>query len=165
MSGERPTLTVSKIRMGTVIDHIPAGRALAVLRVLRISGAEGLRVAILMNVESRKLGRKDIVKIEGKVLSADEVNAIALIAPQATINIVEDFKVVKKFRVEIPDTVIGVLKCPNPTCISNKEREPIVPRFRALSKNPPALQCVYCGTIVGPDEIVRLVLDHVASSS
>ncbi|MEM3849507.1 MAG: aspartate carbamoyltransferase regulatory subunit, partial [Zestosphaera sp.] len=79
-----PTLTVSKIRRGTIIDHIPAGRALEVLRMLGITGREGFRTAVLMNVESRRLGRKDIVKIEDEFLDPKELNLIALVAPSAT---------------------------------------------------------------------------------
>jgi len=90
-------LIVSKIRDGIVIDHIPVGRALMVLRVLRLRGGEG-RIALVMNVESRRLGRKDIVKIEGKELGDDELNLISLIAPTATINVIKDYAVVKKFH-------------------------------------------------------------------
>ncbi len=151
------TLTVSKIRCGTVIDHIPAGRALKVLRVLGIRGVEGFRTAVLMNVESRKLGKKDIVKIEGKMLKPEEVSVIALIAPTATINIIKDFKVVEKRRVEVPNVVVGLLKCPNPTCITNKEREPVVTRFRLVSREPLVLQCEYCGTMLGERDIVEML--------
>lgn len=142
------TLTVSKIRSGTVIDHIPAGRALEVLRLLGITGREGYRLAVLMNVESHKLGRKDIVKIEGKLLEAKELNLIALVAPTATINVIEDFEVKSKFKVEVPEVVKDVLKCPNATCITNKEREPVRPTHKKVRDNPLEFQCLYCGTIV-----------------
>ncbi len=155
------TLTVSKMKCGTVIDHIPAGRALDVLRVLGITGREGLRIAIIMNVESQKLGRKDIVKIEGRELSPEEVNAIALIAPTATINIVNDFRVINKFRVEVPEIIEGILRCPNPTCITNKSREPITSKFRRVSKKPLILQCEYCGTLLHENEIA----DHIRGRS
>ncbi|HIP56824.1 MAG TPA: aspartate carbamoyltransferase regulatory subunit [Ignisphaera aggregans] len=151
------TLSVSKLRNGTVIDHIPAGRALDVLRVLGITGKEGLRIAIIMNVESKKLGKKDIVKIEGKKLSREEVSAIALIAPTATINIISEFNVVSKFRVEVPEIVEGILLCPNPTCITNKHQEPVVPRFRRISKNPLILQCDYCGTLLSESDIANYI--------
>ncbi|MEM1623873.1 MAG: aspartate carbamoyltransferase regulatory subunit [Sulfolobales archaeon] len=142
------TLTVSKIKSGTVIDHIPSGKAIEVLRLLGVTGREGYRVAILMNVESQKLGRKDIIKMEGKFLDAKELNLIALVAPTATINIIEDFEVKKKFRVVVPDVVEEVLKCPNPTCITNKEREPIKPIHKKVREHPLEFQCLYCGTIV-----------------
>ncbi len=154
------TLKVTKIRSGTVIDHIPAGRALEVLNVLGLTGREGLRIAVIMNVESRKLGRKDIVKIEGKKLKPEEVNMIALVAPTATINIIDDFNVVQKFRAEVPDIVEGVVRCPNPTCITNKSREPIKTRFVVIKRSPLVLQCCYCGTLIQGDEVAKLVIKH-----
>lgn len=143
-----PTLTVSKIRRGTIVDHIPAGKALEVLKVLGITGGEGLRIAVLMNVESRRLGRKDIVKIEDEFLDPKEVNLIALVAPSATINIVEDYEVKRKFRVTVPNVVEDLIKCPNPTCITNKAGEPVRTKFRKLRDDPLELQCIYCGTII-----------------
>lgn len=154
---EESTLVVSKIKNGTVIDHIPAGKALDILAVLGINGKEGYRIAILMNVESKKLGKKDIIKIEGRMLSVDELNIISLVAPRATINIVEDFAVIAKHRVEVPNYIEGVLRCPNPTCVTNKRAEPIRTRFRTISKDPIRLQCEYCGTIVVWDEIPKLI--------
>ncbi|MGC9010423.1 MAG: aspartate carbamoyltransferase regulatory subunit [Sulfolobales archaeon] len=149
------SLTVSKIIRGTVIDHIPAGRGIDVLKVLKITGREGYRIAVLMNVESKKLGRKDIVKIENRFLEPNEVNIISLIAPSATINIIEDYEIKKKFRVEVPPEIKGVLKCPNPTCITNQSREPITSHFKKISSKPLRLQCTYCGTIIEENEIPR----------
>lgn len=151
------TLIVPKILEGTVIDHIPAGKALEILKVLGISGREGWRIAILMNVESRKLGKKDIIKIEKKKLTATEVNVIALIAPTATINIIENFIVVEKLKASIPESIEDIIKCPNPTCISNKDKEPIKSRFRTISKDPIQLQCEYCGIIVSRNDIPKLI--------
>ncbi len=151
----REGLYVRKIKNGTVIDHIPAGRALTVLRILGISGKEGLRVAIVMNVESSRLGLKDIVKIEGKYLNEEDVNKISLIAPLATVNVIKDYEVVKKFKVKPPKIVEGIIRCPNPTCISRKSREPIKPKFRLVSTNPIKLQCIYCGSIISENEIVE----------
>jgi aspartate carbamoyltransferase regulatory subunit len=156
-SEEVHTLIVPKILEGTVIDHIPAGKALEILKVLGISGQEGLRIAVLMNVESKKLGKKDIIKIEKKKLTVDEVNVIALIAPTATINIIENFIVVEKFKARVPDVVENIIKCPNPTCITNKDREPLKSRFRTISREPLLLQCDYCGVIVTRDDIPRLI--------
>jgi len=148
-------LLVRRIREGTVIDHIPAGRALAVLRILGITGREGLRVAVVMNVESRRLGRKDIVKVEGRHLSSEEVNRIALIAPSATINIVKDYRVIEKKRVELPEFIEGIITCANPTCITRKPREPLKPRFKLLSRRPLRLQCIYCGTIIDEEDVLE----------
>ncbi|MEM4553991.1 MAG: aspartate carbamoyltransferase regulatory subunit [Ignisphaera sp.] len=152
------TLVVPKILNGTVIDHIPAGRALDILKVLNITGGEGWRIAVLLNVESKKLGRKDIIKIERRKLTSAEVNVIALIAPTATINIIENFVVVEKFKVNVPEVIEGVIRCPNPTCISNKEREPVKSRFRTLSKDQLIFRCEYCSTIVARDDILKLII-------
>ncbi|MEM1542102.1 MAG: aspartate carbamoyltransferase regulatory subunit [Ignisphaera sp.] len=152
------TLVVPKILNGTVIDHIPAGRALDILKVLNITGGEGWRIAVLLNVESKKLGRKDIIKIERRKLTSAEVNVIALIAPTATINIIENFVVVEKFKVNVPEIIEGVIRCPNPTCISNKEREPVKSRFRTLSKDQLVFRCEYCSTIVTRDDILKLII-------
>ncbi|BES80850.1 aspartate carbamoyltransferase regulatory subunit [Pyrodictium abyssi] len=148
-------LLVRRIREGTVIDHIPAGRALAVLRILGITGREGLRVAVVMNVESRRLGRKDIVKVEGRHLSSEEVNRIALIAPSATINIVKGYQVIEKKRVKLPSVIEGIVACTNPTCITRKPREPLRPRFRILAERPLQLQCTYCGTIIDEEDVLE----------
>jgi aspartate carbamoyltransferase regulatory subunit len=136
-------LRVKPIRNGTVIDHIAGGQALNVLKILGISGTSDATVSVVMNVESSKLGKKDIVKVEDRELKEEEVNRIALIAPDATINIIRDFLVIEKHHVDLPDQIIGVVRCQNPSCISNTE-EPIKSRMMVKAKNPVLLRCVYC---------------------
>ncbi len=139
-------LVVSKIKEGTVIDHITAGRALLVLRILGISEETRETVSMAMNVPSKKMGKKDIVKVEGKFINEDELNRIALIAPNATINLVKDYEIVRKFKVRLPEVVEGILVCPNRMCISNAEREPIVPRFYISYEDGEVVaRCHYCG--------------------
>jgi len=152
LSGEE--LRVKKIKNGTVIDHIPAGHALTVLKILGITGEEGLIIAVLMNVPSKKIGKKDIVKIENMELKKEEVSKISLIAPNATINIIRNFRVIKKFIVEIPSRIQGLLRCINPTCISRKRNEPIESSFKVISKQPLKLQCEFCGTYIEYEDIV-----------
>ncbi|MFZ8854606.1 MAG: aspartate carbamoyltransferase regulatory subunit [Thermofilaceae archaeon] len=158
------SLLVRKIREGTVIDHIPAGRALDVLKLLGLTGKEGYTIAIVMNVPSKKLGRKDIVKVEGRFLSPEEVDEIALIAPTATINIVKDYAVTLKRRVEVPLRIEGFLRCPNPSCITNSPREPLRPRFEVISKAPLRLRCSYCGDELSEEEVVRQLVGVHARS-
>ncbi len=148
-------LIVRKIKHGTVIDHIPAGNALNVLRILGIRGDEGFRIAVVMNVESRKLGRKDIVKIEGRELVSEEVSIIALIAPTATINIIRNYEVVHKERVKLPDTIEGIVRCSNPNCITNQPRESARPKFRVVSRDPLLLQCTYCERYTTKEDILK----------
>lgn len=135
-------LKITPIKDGTVIDHITPGRALKVLRVLKIPESTSSVVSVLMNVTGKK-GRKDIVKVENRELDPKELDKIALIAPKATINIIRDYEVVKKHIVEIPDEVVGITRCSNPTCISNA-REPVESRFHVISKDPPRIRCYYC---------------------
>ncbi len=148
-------LKIDKIRDGTVIDHIPAGKALIVLKILGISGKESNIITVAMNVKSKKFGKKDIIKIENRELTMEEVNKIALIAPSATINIIRNFNVVEKRKVKVPKTIYNLIKCPNPRCISNKENEPITPIFHLKSESPLTLICNYCGEIIPSDWIVK----------
>jgi len=135
-------LKVTPIKNGTVIDHIPPGFALKVLHFLKIPEETSSAVSVAMNVKS-KMGKKDIVKIENKELDKREVNKISLIAPKATINIIRGYEVVTKHRVQLPDEIVGIVKCSNPTCISNS-REPVESRFILESKDPPHIKCYYC---------------------
>jgi len=151
---EETTLRVSKIKDGTVIDHITSGHALDVAKILGITGKKGSIVTIAMNVPSGKLGRKDVVKIEGRELKAEEVDKIALIAPYATINIIRDYKVVEKKRVQLPKIIKDIVKCANPACISNS-REPVQPKFYVESQEPLYLKCHYCGYIMDKEEVLK----------
>ncbi|MBU0591235.1 aspartate carbamoyltransferase regulatory subunit [Candidatus Micrarchaeota archaeon] len=116
------TLNVDTIDMGTVVDHIKAGKGGKVLEILGIDKDYKHRIALVMNVASKKGGTKDIVKIQGKIVDDKTANLIALISPGATINIIKDEKVSKKFRVELPEKLDGLGTCPNPNCITNIEQ-------------------------------------------
>ena len=151
---EEVTLRVSKIRNGTVIDHITSGHALDVVKILGITGKSGNIVTIAMNVPSKRMGKKDIVKIEGRELKAEEVDKIALIAPNATINIIRDYKVVEKKRVQLPRVIKNIVRCANPACISNSN-EPVQPTFYVESQEPLYLKCHYCGYLMERDEILK----------
>ena len=144
-------LRVSKIRNGTVIDHVAAGQALNVLGVLGIDGDGGETVSVGMNVPSKRLGRKDVVKVEGRELSQSEVDVISLIAPEASINIVRDYQVAEKKRVSRPDRVVDILACPNLNCISNED-EPVTARFDVVAEG---VRCEFCGSIIREDELVE----------
>lgn len=140
-------LIVGRIREGTVIDHITAGEALNVLKILGITGTTTESLSIATNVSSRQVGKKDIVKVEGRELLTEEVDRIALIAPRATINIIRDYEVVEKKGVEIPRVLEGVIQCPNPGCISNTS-EPIRSRFEVGERG---LHCLYCDWLITRD--------------
>jgi len=148
-------LKVKKIKKGTVIDHITAGYALSVLKILGITGREGFVFTVASNVPSKKFREKDIVKIEGRELKEQEVNKIALVSPTATINIIRDYRVIKKNQIKIPERICGILRCINSKCITNKEREPVTTKFRVISRNPIRLRCEYCGTILELEDIEK----------
>ena len=135
-------LKIPRIKDGTVIDHITAGNAVKVLHILGIPKSTSSIVSVAMNVKS-KLGKKDIVKVENRELDPHEVNKIALIAPKATINFIRDYEVVKKHKVKLPDEIVGIVTCSNPTCVSNA-KEPVRSRFKVISKDPPRIKCYYC---------------------
>ncbi len=147
-------LRISKIESGTVIDHISGGQALNVLAILGIDGTSGEEVSVGMNVPSDRLGRKDVVKVEGRELSQSEVDVLSLIAPAATINIIRDYDVVDKHRVERPDEVVGVLECPNRNCITTED-EPVRSQFEVVDDG---VRCVYCDTIIREDLAAHILV-------
>lgn len=155
---KKEELKVAKIANGTVIDHIPRGRALYVLRILGLTGQEGQIVAILMNVDSKKLGKKDLLKIEGRQVDPRQAQLISLVAPEATLNIISDYQVTKKVRLHLPEIVEGLVRCRNPLCISNSEQEPIIPRLEVISARPTVLRCTYCGNSMKEDEIIEYMV-------
>jgi aspartate carbamoyltransferase regulatory subunit len=150
-------LRIRKISAGTVVDHITAGYALAVLQILGITGAGGEVVSIAMNVQSQKLGKKDVIKVEGKELTSEEINRIAMVAPNATINIIRDYEVYQKQRITVPDHVEGIVRCANPSCITNRERG-IASRFTVVERTPVTLRCKYCQRVTGHDNIIAQLL-------
>ena len=135
-------LKIPRIKNGTVIDHIDAGNAVKVLHILGIPKTSTFVVSVAMNVKSR-MGKKDIVKVENRELDPNEVDKIALIAPKATINIIRDYEVAEKYPVKLPDEIVGIVSCSNPTCVSNS-REPVRSRFKVICKDPLRIKCYYC---------------------
>jgi len=137
-------LKITPIKNGTVIDHIANGLALEVLKIIGVQSLDkDSTVSVALHVRSNKLGWKDIVKVENMELSPRKVNAIALVSPTATISIIREFKVREKRPVDLPERILGILRCPNPNCISNQP-EPIESEFEVSQRRPVVLTCVYC---------------------
>jgi aspartate carbamoyltransferase regulatory subunit len=143
-------LIVRKIENGSVIDHIAVGKGLKVVDILKINPDE--TAVVLINVPSKKFGRKDIVKVENKILTTNEVNKISLIASNATLNIIENGEVRSKKKVSLPDSLEDVIRCPNNNCITNFN-EPVKTKFFVEKKEPVKLRCHYCEKIFGLEEI------------
>lgn len=135
-------LIVSALENGTVLDHIPAGNVYKALDILNLKGIES-QITIGINLNSRLYGKKGIIKIADRFFEDEELNKLALIAPKATVNIIRDFKVVEKKKLEMPDEIEGIAKCMNPKCITN--HQPIKTRFTVVNENDEiSLLCHYC---------------------
>ena len=143
------TYKVYAINDGTVIDHIPATKALKVIDILGLEN-EGI-LTIGIGFSSQKLGRKDIIKIENKYLEKEETDKISLIAPHATINIIKNGRLIEKRKIELPDEYVGIVKCPNPNCITS--REAVRSRFKVINRTPLMLRCHYCERVITEDEV------------
>jgi len=133
-------IKVNAIRNGTVIDHIEAGTVLRVIDILKLKDNDVVMMGI--NLKSSKIKSKDILKIENRELTNDEVNSIALIAPNATLTIIKDYNVVKKDPLIMPEIINDLIVCPNPKCITNSET--IKSRFRLTDDKPEKVRCAYC---------------------
>ena len=141
----RKELVVSALENGTVLDHIPAENVYKALDILNLKGIES-QITIGINLNSKVYGRKRIIKIADKFFEDDELNRLALIAPNATVNVIKDFKVVEKKKVVMPEEVTGIAKCRNPKCVTN--HQPIKTRFKTISDgNEISLLCHFCEKI------------------
>lgn len=148
---KKPEMKVEAIKSGTVIDHITANKSLHVLKILGLPN-EDINVTIAINVSSGEVGRKDIVKIENRELDSSELDQIALLAPEATINIIRDYKVIAKDKVRFTKELKAIINCTNPNCITNSD-EPLESRFQLLKTFPILLRCYYCERLIGVEEI------------
>jgi len=145
-------LKVDAIRNGTVIDHIPAGRVQRVLAILEPRDTDVVMMG--MNFPSKAMKKKDIIKIEGRELTQNEVNSIALIAPDAKVSIIRNFKVAQKSTVQIPARIEGLVICPNPKCITNAE--PMTTIFKLEDASSRDLACQYCERVFAADEMTHV---------
>lgn len=148
---KKPEMKVKPIKNGTVIDHITANKSLHVLKILGLPN-EDINVTIAMNVSSKESKQKDIVKIENRELKSSELDKIALISPNATINIIRDYKIIAKNKVSFMDKLESIIQCTNPKCITNTN-EPIEPKFYVLKTAPILLRCHYCERLIKATDI------------
>ena len=143
-------LAVAALERGTVIDHIPSS---AVFKAVKILGLENTPHAVTIgcNLASAKLGNKGIIKVADMEFDDATINRIALIAPTAVINIIRDYHVVEKHPVALPDTIVGIVRCANPKCITNNE--PMATKFDVVSREPnTVIRCRYCNHAVAGDQ-------------
>ena len=135
-------LRVQPIRNGTVIDHIKAGRGKKILDILSLSEI-GTTISLLINVQSKIQKRKDILKIEDRELNEVEIEKLALMSPDVIVNIIRNYVVSDKKKVEIPPFIVGLVQCPNENCICNNEKD-VDSKFRLIDKETLQIQCTYC---------------------
>jgi aspartate carbamoyltransferase regulatory subunit len=136
-------LKVAALRNGTVIDHIPAGQVFKVVEILHLHHYEN-QITIGNNLDSKKMGSKGIIKISDRYIDEAEANKIALVAPEAKINIIRNYEVVEKRYVNLPQEIIEIVHCPNPKCITNND--PVRTHFhvRKQANGQILLHCHYC---------------------
>lgn len=136
------TLSVSAIQNGTVIDHITSDQTLRIMHMLRLLDKKH-KVTVGFNLPSKRMKNKDLIKIEDHVLTSQEANEITIFAPEATINIIQNFKLVKKLNTSLPSSISGVFICPNKQCITHKEQ---VESFFAVEEQGKQVKlvCRYC---------------------
>lgn len=142
-------IRITPIKNGTAIDHLQTGSAKKIIEILDL---EGFTVTAGMNVESRKMGKKDIMFIDGKELSGKELDKVALIGKGATVNIIRNGEIVKKSQLAYPENVEEIIRCINPKCITNYER--LATKF-SIRKEPLDAKCFYCETRMNAHEIVE----------
>jgi len=149
---EQSELLVRRIKEGTVIDHIDEGKGLQVLNALRIDGKDGSLITIALNVPSGKFKKKDIIKVENMFLKDDDTNKLAVIVPNATINIIKNYKLVEKRRVALPNEVDRIFRCSNPDCITNST-EHIESIMDVIDKKGRVLKCRYCSRVLDVNQL------------
>lgn len=150
---KRQALQVAALKNGTVIDHIPSEKLFTVVSLLHLDEMD-CNITIGSNLESKKLGKKGIIKIADKFFCNEEINRIAVVAPHAKLNIIRDYEVVEKKEVHLADDLKGIIKCANPMCISNNE--PMRTFFHVIDKENCLIRCHYCEKEQSREEIVIL---------
>lgn len=143
-------LSVRAIKNGTVIDHIPATHLFKVISILGLDKIEN-QITFGTNLKSKQQGHKAIIKVAKKYFADEDINKIALVAPFAKLNIIEDYQVVDKKVVEVPEQIVGIAKCFNPKCITNNEK--MTTKFSLVEKQPLALKCQYCEKITNEEHL------------
>lgn len=149
MATKKTSLAVAALENGTVIDHIPSE---TLFKCVKILGVENLsnQLTIGNNLRSDKLGTKGIIKIADITFPEPVLNRVALVASSAVINIIRDYDVVEKRQVVLPDTIVGIVRCSNPKCITN--HEPMNTRFDVEDRENRIIRCHYCNHSVSANK-------------
>ena len=138
---EKKELQVAALENGTVIDHIPSDKVFTVVSLLDLQNTDG-NITIGNNFESKKLGKKGIIKVADRFFTDEEVSRLSVVAPNIKLNIIRHYEVVEKKQIVMPDELKGIVKCNNPKCITNTE--PMQTWFHVVDKEQGILKCHYC---------------------
>lgn len=138
---EKKELQVAALENGTVIDHIPSDKVFTVVSLLDLQNTDG-NITIGNNFESKKLGKKGIIKVADRFFTDEEVSRLSVVAPNIKLNIIRNYEVVEKKQIVMPDELKGIVKCNNPKCITNNE--PMQTWFHVVDKEQGILKCHYC---------------------
>ena len=141
MSENKQALQVAAIKNGTVIDHIPADKLFTVVNLLKLQKTSQ-SITIGNNFASQRLGKKGFIKVADRFFSDEEISRLSVVAPNVILNIINDYEIVEKKQVVMPDELRGIVKCPNPKCITNNE--PMTTIFHVTDKENGILKCHYC---------------------
>ena len=153
MSENKQALQVAALKNGTVIDHIPSEKLFTVVQLLGVEQMTS-NITIGFNLDSKKLGKKGIIKIADKFFCDEEINRISVVAPNVKLNIIRDYEVVEKKEVRMPDELHGIVKCANPKCITNNQN--VRTKFDVVGSSPIVLKCHYCEKLTDQEHIVIL---------
>ena len=134
-------MKIDSIVNGIVIDHIAAGRGMQLYKLLGLDKLNDCSVAIIMNVHSKKMGRKDIIKVDATIDL--DLDAIGYVDPNATVNIIKDGKLVEKKDICLPEKLVNIIRCKNPRCITTTEQE-LTQIFVLTDRKKGTYRCRYC---------------------
>jgi len=149
---------VTAICNGTVVDHIPSGKALQVMQMLGVNVGRSNPISLVMNVPSGKVGRKDVLKIEDRELTQSELDRLALIAPNASVAIIRNYSVAEKREIELGKELVNIARCSFWNCITQNDREPLPHKLRVVSSDPLEVRCAYCGRAQDMEELAGSVI-------
>jgi len=148
---KKEKLLVAALENGTAIDHIPPEQLFKVASLLELDKMNN-RITIGNNLFSKKMGSKGVIKISDKFFAEDEINRIALVAPNVVLNIIRDYEVAEKKAISLPGKIVGIVKCNNPKCISNNE--PMLSQFDVIDSENVTLKCHYCERKINKENIL-----------
>lgn len=148
---KKELLMVAALENGTVIDHIPPEHLFEVVSILGLENSHN-SITIGYNLTSNKLGKKGIIKVADQYFHKEEIDRIALLAPNVVLSMIRNYVVCEKICVELPKELVGIARCPNPKCITNNE--PMTTHFKVVNKEDGMVKCLYCERVFEKENLI-----------